>query len=67
MNEEFAFPVSGFPFPAKSKTVQDYSKNKGNPFTVNSSSLGVGSSFPISISAGGAMFLTVNPLSPSDA
>jgi trimeric autotransporter adhesin len=40
---------------------------EGNPFTVNSSSLGVGSSFPISIPAGGAMFLTVNSLSPNDA
>jgi sugar lactone lactonase YvrE len=34
--------------------------NQGNPFTVNSSSLGIGYSFPISIPAGGVMFLNTN-------
>jgi hypothetical protein len=39
---------------------------QGNPFTVNISTLGLGSSFPISIPAGGTMFLTANPVSPND-
>jgi sugar lactone lactonase YvrE len=40
--------------------------HQGNPFTVSSSALGIGSSFPISIPAGGVMFLTANPVSPND-
>jgi sugar lactone lactonase YvrE len=39
---------------------------QGNPFTVNSSGLGLGSSFPISIPAGGAMFLNTSQVSPND-
>jgi sugar lactone lactonase YvrE len=39
---------------------------QGNPFTVNSSSMGIGSSFPISMPSGGAAFLTVHSLSPND-
>jgi hypothetical protein len=39
---------------------------QGNPLTVNSSSMGIGSSFPISVPSGGAVFLTVNSLSPND-
>jgi trimeric autotransporter adhesin len=41
--------------------------NEGNPFNVNSSTLGIGYSFPVSIPAGGVMFLTANPLSPNDS
>jgi hypothetical protein len=41
--------------------------SQGKPFTVDSSILGIGSSFPISIPAGGAMFLNAKPLSPNDA
>jgi sugar lactone lactonase YvrE len=40
---------------------------QGNPLTVNSSTLGIGSSFSFSIPAGGVMFLTANPVSPNDA
>jgi sugar lactone lactonase YvrE len=43
--------------------ITDY---QGNPFTVNSSSLGIGSSFAISIPSGGTVFLTANSLSPND-
>lgn len=39
---------------------------QGNPFNVNSPNLGAGGSFPVSILPGGAMFLTVNSLNPSD-
>jgi len=38
---------------------------QGNPWTV-STSLGTGSSFPVSISPGGTMFLTVNPVNAND-
>jgi hypothetical protein len=40
--------------------------SQGNPFTVNSARLGMGSSFPISIPSGGTVFLTVNSQSPND-
>jgi hypothetical protein len=39
---------------------------EGILFTVNSSSMGIGSSFPFSIPAGGAIFLTITSLSPND-
>jgi hypothetical protein len=39
---------------------------QGCPFTVNGSPMGIGSSFPISIPAGGTLFLTANPLNPAD-
>lgn len=38
----------------------------GNPLIVDSSSMGTGSSFPISILPGGAMFLTLDMPSPGD-
>jgi sugar lactone lactonase YvrE len=41
--------------------------NQGNPLTVNSSSLGIGSTFPVSIPEGGTMFLSVYPVSVNDA
>jgi trimeric autotransporter adhesin len=40
--------------------------SQGNPFTVNSSTLGIGYSFPISIPAGGVMFLNTSQVSPND-
>jgi sugar lactone lactonase YvrE len=40
---------------------------QGNPFTVNSSTLGLGSSFPISIPSGGTMFLNTSQVSPNDS
>jgi hypothetical protein len=40
--------------------------NQGNALTVNSSSLGIGSSFQISIPPGGTVFLTIDSLSPND-
>ena len=39
---------------------------QGNPLNVNSSSLGAGSSFPVSIPPGGTTFLTVNSINPND-
>jgi hypothetical protein len=39
---------------------------QGIPFTVSSSTLGLGFSFPISIPAGGTMFLNTSQVSPSD-
>jgi hypothetical protein len=39
---------------------------QGNPFTVNSSYLGIGSSFPISMTPGSAMFLNTNPVNAND-
>jgi hypothetical protein len=38
----------------------------GDPLTVDSSELGIGSSFPISIPPGGAMFVTVDLVNPAD-
>jgi hypothetical protein len=38
----------------------------GNPWTVSSTSLGTGSSFPVSISPGGTMFLTVNTVNSNN-
>jgi len=37
---------------------------QGNPLTVSSPEFGAGSSFPISLSAGGSMFLTIDLLNP---
>jgi sugar lactone lactonase YvrE len=42
------------------------SDNQGNPLNVSTSILGTGSSFPISMPAGGTMFLFANPISPGD-
>jgi hypothetical protein len=39
---------------------------QGNPLTVSSSELGVGSSFPINLPAGGTMFLTIDLPNPND-
>jgi sugar lactone lactonase YvrE len=41
--------------------------SQGNPFTVNSSNMGIGSSFQFSIPAGGALFMNANQVSPNDA
>jgi len=39
---------------------------QGDPLIISSSELGTGSSFPISIPPGGAIFLNVGPLNPTD-
>jgi hypothetical protein len=39
---------------------------QGNPFTVNSTNFGAGSSFPVSIPPGGTTFLTVNSPNAND-
>jgi sugar lactone lactonase YvrE len=40
--------------------------NQGGPLTVNSPTLGVGSSFPISVPVGGTLFLTANQVNSND-